>query len=151
MAQASDGQARPTARETFETSCSGAQARPFIPRLRSDPPPYHPLPKSLVEFREREGREERKKLLRQLWQQLPKPEYYVPNPEKVLSSTDRSSLNPEEAEELRHMYVEELLGTCGRHVSGNTVGPVDWKAFREYAEAKEAGTVIRFHEDVHAG
>ena len=62
----------PTRREVFEASLAGAQTRPFIPRLRSDPPPYQPLPHSLVEFRVQEGRENREHRLKQLWYSLPK-------------------------------------------------------------------------------
>jgi solute carrier family 25 phosphate transporter 23/24/25/41 len=48
-------------------------------------------------------------------------------------------LTPEEAESLKAMYDEELLGHCGGHVSGVHPSPVGWKEFKEYAEAKEVG------------
>lgn len=144
MAKSDDSQERPSAREIFEATVSGAQARPFIPRLRSDPPAYlsyHPLPQSLVEFREREGRAERKKLLRQIWKQLPRPEHYVPSAEKA-SLGGRTKLTPMKAEKLKLVYEEELLGSCGVYVEGNSGSPVNWKEFKEYAEAKEAGACI---------
>lgn len=130
-------------REIFDTAFSGAQHRPFIPRLRSDPPLYHPLPKSLVEFREQEGREERERRLRAIWKHLPRSESHVPNTGKVMSVTERASLTSEKAEELKLMYENELLGTCGGNMSSNTTSPVGWKEFKNYAEAKEVGARIR--------
>ncbi len=47
-------------RAVYDGSISGAQDRPYIPHLRSDPPSFHPLPRSLAEFRNQEGREYRK-------------------------------------------------------------------------------------------
>lgn len=157
MAQTTDRSKGPTGREIFgtrskatmfndktdvvrvETSLSGAQSRPFIPRLRSDPPPYKPLPKNLVEFREQEGREERKRRLRSLWKQLPKPDSHASSTDRAITVTDRVSLTPEKAETLKHMYEDELLGTCGSHISGQLTGPIEWKEFRDYALAKEVG------------
>ncbi|KZP32983.1 mitochondrial carrier [Athelia psychrophila] len=150
MAKSDDSQERPSAREIFEATVSGAQARPFIPRLRSDPPAYlsyHPLPQSLVEFREREGRAERKKLLRQIWKQLPRPEHYVPSAEKA-SLGGRTKLTPMKAEKLKLVYEEELLGSCGVYVEGNSGSPVNWKEFKEYAEAKEAELWDIFHNEL---
>lgn len=141
MAQPSGSEERPPGREIFEATITGAQPRPFIPRLRSDPPvyeTYHPLPQSLAEFREREGRAERKKLLYQMWKELPHPEHYVPSAEKA-SLSGRAKLTPMKAEKLQLLYEEELLGSCGGHVEGNSASPVNWKEFKEYAEAKEAG------------
>ncbi|KAF7977433.1 hypothetical protein HWV62_3588 [Athelia sp. TMB] len=150
MVESNDEQKRPTGREIFEATITGAQPRPFIPRLRSDPPAYevyHPLPKSLAEFREREGRAERKKLLYQLWQQLPRPEHYVPHAEKA-SLAERTKLTPMKAEKLKLLYEEELLGSCGGHVEGNSGSPVNWKEFKEYAEAKEAELWDIFHNEL---
>jgi len=98
------------------------------------------LPKSLLEFREGEGREERKRRLRELWKQLPRPESHVPNTAGAISATDLASLTPEKAETLKLMYETELLRTCGGHVSSDGASSVDWKEFRKYAEAKEIGT-----------
>jgi hypothetical protein len=60
-----------------------------------------------------------------------------------MSATDRASLTPEKAEALKLIYENELLGTCGGHVSSNATSPVDWKEFKNYAEAKEVGTHTR--------
>ncbi|KIM90874.1 hypothetical protein PILCRDRAFT_1116 [Piloderma croceum F 1598] len=140
--------ARPSGRDIFDTTFAGAQDRPFVPRIRSDPSPYHPLPKSLVEFRDQEGREERKRRLRLLWKHLPRPENHVPNTGKAMSATDRASLTSEKAEALKLIYENELLGTCGGHVSSNATSPVDWKEFKNYAEAKEVELWTIFHDEL---
>ena len=149
MPQSDDGQGGLSGREIYDATLSGAQARPFVPRLRSDPSPYHPLPKSLVEFREREGREERKRRLRALWKQLPGPGSNV-HIGKAMSTKDRALLTPEKAEAMKHIYEDELLQTCRSHVSGHGTSPVDWKEFKNYAEAKEVGKYVRSRCPVHA-
>jgi solute carrier family 25 phosphate transporter 23/24/25/41 len=60
-----------------------------------------------------------------------------------MSTTDRASLTPKKAEALKLMYENELLGTCGGHVTSNATSPIDWKEFKDYAEAKEVGTHTR--------
>lgn len=150
MPQPDDGHGGLSGREIYDTTLSGAQDRPFVPRLRSDPSPYHPLPKSLVEFREREGREERKRRLRALWKHLPGPESHVDS-RKAMSAKDRALLTPEKAEAMKHMYEDELLRTCGGHVSSHATSPVDWKEFKNYAEAKEVGKYIRSRYSVLSG
>ena len=52
---------------------------------------------------------------------------------------DQASLTPEKAEALKHIYDEELLETCMGHAPGDLGGPVKWKEFVRYAEAKEVG------------
>lgn len=37
-------------RDTFEATLRGEQDAPYIPGLRSDPPPYHPQPHSIADF-----------------------------------------------------------------------------------------------------
>ena len=125
-------------RLVYDDSISGAQDRPNIPRLRSDPPSYHPLSRSLAEFRAQEGREYRKARLRALWKQLlaaidsdavenagsNAPTY------PVGSST---ALTPESARQMRKTYERELMGRC------KSSGHIGWKEFKKYAEDKEAG------------
>ena len=52
-------------------------------------------------------------------------------------------MNPERAEWLRSLYEDELMRRCGGTA---TAGPksVDWKAFLEYADKKEAGEFAQF-------
>jgi solute carrier family 25 (mitochondrial phosphate transporter), member 23/24/25/41 len=127
-------------RVVYDGSISGAQDRPHIPHLRSDQPPYHPLPRSLAEFRAQEGRQYRKARLRALWKQLRAaidsdavevagsnaPTY----PMGVGSST---ALTPESARQMRKTYERELMGRC------KSSGHIEWKEFKKYAEDKEAG------------
>ncbi|KAI0307315.1 hypothetical protein B0F90DRAFT_555758 [Multifurca ochricompacta] len=128
-------------RAIYDTSISGAQDHSYITRLRSDAPPYHSLPQSLVEFRVQEGREYRKARLRALWMQLL----------AALDSGDADSelelesypvggvtLTPESAREMRKMYNRELIGCC------NSSGHIGWKEFKKYAEDKEAGKSFLF-------
>ena len=134
----------PRGRQIFEASLSGAQDRPLIPRLRSDDDPtHHPPPRSLEDFRRQEGREERKKRLRELWYQLPEPNHYGLDysaaSAKVIPPTD-DALTAEKALWLKTMYDNELLGRCeSRTVGTSPLSRVGWKEFVKYAEAKEAG------------
>lgn len=130
----------PTGRDIYNGSLSGEIPRPFIPPLRSDPPPQRPL-HTLQEFRDAEGRENRKRRLQDLWKRLPNPDHrdrgaHVQH-ERIITE---DGLTPEKAEELRAMYDDELMGHCGAHPSGSRPSPIGWRAFKEYAEAKEVGT-----------
>jgi solute carrier family 25 phosphate transporter 23/24/25/41 len=121
-------------RLVYDGSISGAQDRPYIPHLRSDPPSYDPLPRSLVEFRVQEGREYRKARLQALWKQLlaalESDGVEDANSENVGSST---ALTPESARQMRRTYERELMGRC------KSSGLIGWKEFKKYAEDKEAG------------
>ncbi|KAI0068778.1 mitochondrial carrier [Artomyces pyxidatus] len=137
-------------RDVFEGSFSGAQERPFIPRLRSDAPTYRPLPRSLVEFRELEGREHRKARLRELWLQLPTPDQTrgLADADDVpsgLTGKEEALLTPERARRIRKEYERELVGNCG---PGEPSGRIGWKAFKDYAEAKEVELWKIFHDEL---
>jgi solute carrier family 25 phosphate transporter 23/24/25/41 len=138
MAAEKDDIPEPSGRKIFENSLSGAQDRPFIPRLRFDSN-YEPLPRTLEEFRSREGRENRKRRLRDLWHQLNHHGLYVNASAKGTPFRGTAtSLTPEKAVRLMTIYENELLGRCGGYLS-DTVGHIGWRAFVRYAEAKEAG------------
>ncbi|KAI5124933.1 hypothetical protein M0805_007360 [Coniferiporia weirii] len=133
---------RPSGRDIFEGSLSGAQDRPFIPRLRSDPSSYHPLPRSLDEFRNEEGSENREGRLHALWRKIPHPHRgnHALKRESAsdwVPATGHASLTPERAEGLRRMYHDELLRKCALEESDPS-GPITWKDFKKYAENKEA-------------
>jgi solute carrier family 25 phosphate transporter 23/24/25/41 len=128
----------------YDGSISGAQDRPDIPHLRSDPPSYHPLPRSLAEFRAQEGREYRKARLRALWKQLlaaidsdavKDAGSDAPQPTSPMGAGAGSStaLTPESARQMRKTYERELMGRC------KSSGHIGWKEFKKYAEDKEAG------------
>jgi solute carrier family 25 phosphate transporter 23/24/25/41 len=125
-------------RAVYDGSISGAQNRPYIPHLRSDLHSYHPLPRSLAEFRKQEGREYRKARLRALWRQLlaaldTDTEDADPHGATARSVGSSTALTPETARQMRKMYERELMGRC------KSAGHIAWKEFKKYAEDKEAG------------
>ncbi|TCD68192.1 hypothetical protein EIP91_011364 [Steccherinum ochraceum] len=142
----------PSSREIFEASYSGAQSRPFIPRLRSDPPPYHPLPNNLVEFREQEGRTRREQRLREVWLRLPKRRNHDDADDEEIARKypvrKDGVLTRESAKELEEMYEDELVGRCGGHTSGFRRRSIGWREFREYAAQKEAELWRIFHDEL---
>lgn len=131
----------PSRRDIFEASLSGAQERPWIPRLRSDQPlPYHPLPRSLERFREEEGLENRDKRLQEVWKKL--PHKAQPHHDQVSIDTmpivEHAALTKDRAEKLTRMYEDELLMRVAEE-EGSTPSEVNWDDFKRYAEEKEAG------------
>ncbi|KAI0322512.1 mitochondrial carrier [Amylostereum chailletii] len=144
----------PTKRDIYEGSLSGAQDRPFIPTLRSDPPVVpEPLPRSLVEFRELEGNEHRKALLRELWHRLPsliqQIQQNVESEEgSALVGEQPQPLTPERARKIRSAYVRELVGTCTSPSGERSSGNIGWKEFKEYALQKEVELWRIFHDEL---
>lgn len=138
----------PTRRAIFEASLSGAQTRPFIPRLRSDPPSYQPLPQNLVEFRVQEGQENRQRRLRRLWLSLPKEQRINHDEEedeataKTIPIESDRTLTAESARRLQEMYQDELLSRFRRHTAGFVHRNIGLQEFEKYAEAKEAGACL---------
>jgi hypothetical protein len=138
---------RTAGRDIFNDSVSGAQDRPWIPRLRSDPQGHQPLPHSLVEFREQEGADARERHFHELWKRLPNSashpldhEQHTIHTEKdVDEDEDGDNLSSQKAQELERQYVNELMGRCHGQM-GPVRDKIRWKEFRKYAEAKEAGT-----------
>ncbi|KAI1795191.1 mitochondrial carrier [Ganoderma leucocontextum] len=149
-----DDQGRPSAREIFEETLSGARPQPFIPRLRSDPPPYQPIPHSLREYRVQEGGEQRRKRLRALWNRLPKRDSTAAavDDEAVAHAYPPvrrdGDLTAESARQLDEMYEDELLGRCGVHGRGLFSTRVSWPEFEKYANAKEAELWHIFHDEL---
>ncbi|KAJ6539412.1 mitochondrial carrier [Mycena capillaripes] len=145
-----DKEQKQTGREIFDASDSGAEDRPFVPRLRSDPLPRRP-PRSLSEFREEEGRENRKRRLKELWKQLPVllHDSTKNSPATDDKATSNAGLTPVAAQRLITMYDNELLRRCGGHSSSTSpMGGIPWKEFREYAEAKETELWLIFHDEL---
>ncbi|GBE79699.1 Calcium-binding mitochondrial carrier SAL1 [Sparassis crispa] len=141
-----------SARDVYEASLSGAQDRPFLPRLRSDPPINPPICHSLREFRARETPEEKEKRLRKLWRRL--PEWNRPrglDDEAVATAypvQEGGSLTAESAKRLEEMYDDELLGRCGGHTAGFLHRNISWRDFEKYADAKEAELWHIFHDEL---
>lgn len=136
-------QKAPSGRDIFEATLSGEQNAPWIPRLRSDPPPYHPIPKTLAAFREEEGRESRKQRLQALWKHICKQGYNFHHQagSKAVEPISGKKEVPaiQQAEKLRATYEDELLSHVGGHTTGSSLDRIGWTSFREYAESKEAG------------
>ncbi|KAI0677578.1 mitochondrial carrier [Trametes maxima] len=162
-----DQPGRPSARQLFDETQSGARPRPFLPRLRSDPPAYQPIPHSLREFRAQEGADRRQRRLRELWQRLPKRssgdggdgagavaggsgggqehDEAVARAYPVHSDGD---LSAESARQLGEMYEDELLGRCGAPTRGPFSRRVSWAEFEKYADAKETELWHIFHDEL---
>ncbi|RPD67207.1 mitochondrial carrier [Lentinus tigrinus ALCF2SS1-7] len=147
-----DNQGRPSARQIYEETLSGARPPPFIPRLRSDPPPLPSIPHNLYEFRAREGEEERRERLRALWSKLPNRDAgYGVDQEAIARAYPVKSdgdLTAESARQLDVMYEDELLGRCGVHTHGPFSSRVSWPEFEAYADAKEAELWHIFHDEL---
>ncbi|KAK7695894.1 hypothetical protein QCA50_000533 [Cerrena zonata] len=143
---------RPSRREIFDATLSGAQRPPFIPRLKSDPPAYHPIPNSLVEFREQEGSVNREQRFHRLWMKLPKRVAHHDIDDDDVSRQypvrNDHALTRESAQRLEAMYEDELLGSCGGHTSGFKRRAVGWDDFQKYAETKEAELWRIFHDEL---
>ncbi|KAL4081688.1 mitochondrial carrier domain-containing protein [Scleroderma yunnanense] len=138
----------PTNRDIFEASFSGAQDRPSIPKLRLDPP-YHPIPHSLVEFREGEGKENRERRFHGIWKSLSNPSYHDPDTVGTRPPPSRETLTlDKEAETIRNED-ELFLRCCGdRHTMDKQPTHIRWADFRKYAEAKEAELWTIFHDEL---
>lgn len=151
----------PTNRDIFEASFSGAQDRPSIPKLRFDPPSYHPIPHSLLEFREREGKENREQRLHGVWKNLSNSSYH--NPDTVVTRPSPSlslpppppprretSASDKVAGITRKIYDDELFGQCCDvgHPPDRRPTHIQWAEFRKYAESKEAELWTIFHDEL---
>jgi solute carrier family 25 (mitochondrial phosphate transporter), member 23/24/25/41 len=140
-----DIQQQQSGREAFDSSLAGAQERPWLPRLRSDPSFYRPLPHNLLEFRQQEGPKERERHLRDLWRRLPKSVGPLLDHETLSGAEedafisgdgkDDKELTHKRAQKLKQEYESELMGRC----HGSARGHIGWREFRAYADAKEVG------------
>lgn len=137
MASSSSAVQRPPRRDIFEASLHGAQQRPFIPRLRADPPAYQPVPHNLLEFRALEGERNRELRLRQLFRSLPqhpRPDHDDADDEAVADSAayavhDDRALTQESAKRLEEMYQDELYSRFRKHKFGFLHRNVGWAEF----------------------
>lgn len=142
-------------RDVFEATLSGQVQAPHIPRLRSDPPAYHPIPHSLLEFRRLEGRAERKQKLQELWratnQRLSSVTDHTPHGDNTCSPTvDPNGITPEKARQLKDMYDTELVHklTKPNKPSCSDGHRISWHEFKQYALAKEAELWTVFHDEL---
>ncbi|KAJ7904587.1 mitochondrial carrier [Mycena olivaceomarginata] len=134
-----------TGREIFDATDSGAEDPPFIPKLRSDTLPKR-VPRTLEEFRRDEGRENRKRRLKEVWRQLDGAKKSLP---AVGTANTDAGITPEAAQRLITMYENELLRKCGGHSSSTSpMGGIEWKEFKSYAMAKETELWGIFHDEL---
>jgi len=125
-----------TANDKDEDALTIPANRPLLPPLRSDSPVQ---PHSLEEFREAEGRDNRKQKLTELWQSLPE----LLHPSKKFSKDGKpGGLTQEQALSLKAMYDSELLLRCATPTSSSRPPHIGWREFKEYSLAKEAGMTL---------
>lgn len=92
----------------------------------------------MEEFREQEGRENRKVRLKALWRKLPTSDHYDVDE----SVHDKEPINRDRAEQLRRAYANELLercGNCGPENTSEVPKSIGWNEFKQYAQNKEVG------------
>jgi solute carrier family 25 (mitochondrial phosphate transporter), member 23/24/25/41 len=127
-------------RQTFENTLSGAQPPPLLPPLKGDPTPGPPLPATLEEFRDNEGKRARETRLRALWKALPAKTTRSRKP-----TASRHDASPE-AQKMREIYDHELLSRMGR--PNGDPKPVDWNEFLKYSNEKETELWRVFHHEL---
>lgn len=112
--------------------------RPLLPPLRSDA--SRPQSHTLAEFRESEGRANRKRRLQELWLRLPQNRGLRHISGKTIDTVGSTGdvLTPEQAEQWQELYEEELLGRCNRGHDAHSKH-IEWAQFKRYAEEKEMG------------
>jgi solute carrier family 25 (mitochondrial phosphate transporter), member 23/24/25/41 len=98
---------------------------------------YSSPSRSLEEFRAREGAI-RKQRLKQLWQHICE-NGYLSHPGQRAQIVSNSEITADKVEELRAAYETELFGQCSAHSSKKQIG---WNEFKQYALAKEVGTLF---------
>ena len=114
---------------------------PFIPCLRSDRL-IQPPPQSLAEYHQIEGRDNRKRRLRQIWQSLPDILKQSPIPHDAsVENGDGRHMPFEKVESFKAMYDRELLLLCKIPAVCSQEARISWREFKVYAEAKEAGSL----------
>ncbi|KAF8914681.1 mitochondrial carrier domain-containing protein [Mucidula mucida] len=105
-------------------------------------------PRTLTEFRQEEGRDNRKRRLQALWRHIVQRGYNFdsdPNGRAVGREAETSK-----AEQLRAAYELELRGRLGGRnpPSGTHKIDVSWTQFKDYAEAKEVELWSIFHDEL---
>lgn len=131
----------PSRRQIFDESDSGARERPLIPILRSDPAQGRVV-RSLADFRESEGRENRKRRLQALWKDISSRGFHQHDAaSRAIARAQSTGLTSANAENLRIEYEKELLRNCKTQSpdSSPTSSHIGWPEFRQYAERKEVG------------
>ena len=112
--------------------------RPFIPCLRSDR--LVQPPQTLAEYHQIEGRDNRKRRLRRVWQSLPDILKQSPIPHDASAEKRSGHHMPfEKVESFKAMYDRDLLLLCKIPAVGSQEPHISWRDFKVYADTKEAG------------
>ncbi|KAJ4001103.1 mitochondrial carrier [Lentinula boryana] len=129
--------------EASENSPSTTK-RSNTPERWSDQKPQI-IPRSLKEFREREGRTYRKERLHALWQQICSTGYLSHSVHRPQDAAQNLEITADKVEQLRAAYEAELFGSCGTQSSKKQIG---WTEFKSYALAKEVELWNIFHNEL---
>ncbi|KAF5344151.1 hypothetical protein D9758_008886 [Tetrapyrgos nigripes] len=144
MAKEGSNQQTLSGRDPYN-SLSGTQDRVSLSKIQPNSSNRQIASPSLAEFREHEGRTNRKRRLYALWQHICRDGYLSQEHPRGRSEGTVSSLTPDKAEKLRASYEDELLGRCGAQSSRRQIG---WTEFKDYAEAKETELWNIFHSEL---
>ena len=114
----------------------------FIPCLRSDRLIQQPPPQTLAEYHQIEGRDHRKRRLRQIWHSLPDILKQSPIPHDAsVENGDDLHMPFENVKSFKAIYDHELLLLCKIPALGSQEPHISWREFKVYAEAKESGSL----------
>ncbi|KIY74158.1 mitochondrial carrier [Cylindrobasidium torrendii FP15055 ss-10] len=122
-------------------STSSSSAGSSSAYFSSSPARSLPQPRTLSEFRQLEGRDNRKRRLKALWQHIADCGYNFEGAPH--GKANGAEINM--AEELRAAYEHELMGRVCKDGGKRNI---DWKEFRQYAEAKEVELWAIFHDEL---
>lgn len=125
-----------TGNSNDKENLSDSAGRSHVSPPPSDSPVSSQL-RTLAEFREKDGRANRKRRLQNLWKSLPDVLHEPHNRSQV--HVDPGPLTPERAENLQKTYDRELLDLCATHPSAGQAPYIGWEKFKEFADKKEAG------------
>ena len=112
--------------------------RPFIPCLRSGR--LIQPPQTLAEYHQIEGRDNRKRRLRRIWQSLPDILKQSPVPHDASVENGNGHMPFEKVESFKAMYDRDLLLLCKIPAVGSQEPHISWRDFKLYADTKEAGS-----------
>lgn len=99
-------------------------------------------PRTLSEFRQEEGRDNRKRRLQALWRHIVERGYIFDQDPKCQTAGE---VETTKAEQLRTVYEKEFVGRVGGHAApagSHRIVDIEWKDFKKYAEAKEVGAYL---------
>jgi solute carrier family 25 (mitochondrial phosphate transporter), member 23/24/25/41 len=142
----------PSRRELLDQSFADSSNQPPILHLQYAARfSQMPKPHTLDEYRSRESPQARADRIYTLWLQL-----QALQERPILSDgsipqlllLEGTSINPERAEKLRKVYLEELYTECQSHAGPSRRHGIDLKTFQSYVDQKEEELWSIFHNDL---